>query len=208
MSQTDRLYEQLSHSIRTAQIKPGELLAEPEIAARYGVSRTPARETLRLLAAEGWLQVMPRKGYLVRPLQLQDVSEVMALRLMIEPSLAARAAARATPELCAGLRDMVNAQHESAAGQADQLERAQNFHIAVAEASGNQRAASVLGPLVDEISRLHHILPQAAAHVASTAERDGHLKIVEALEAADCAAAERAMREHLEESRSAMFSGF
>ena len=206
-SQTDRLYEQLSRSIRTAEIKPGALLVEPEIAAQYGVSRTPARETLRLLAAEGWLQVMPRKGYLVRPLQLQDVSEVMQLRLMIEPALAGRAAQRATDELCQQLREIVLAQHETS-GRDGQLDHAENFHIILATASGNQRAASVLGPLVDEISRLHHILPQAAEHISSTAEREGHLKIVQALEARDAHAAETAMREHLEESRNAMFSGF
>ncbi|WP_286957066.1 GntR family transcriptional regulator [Brevibacterium sp. UBA7493] len=207
-SQTERLHTLLSHEIRTARVRPGQMLVEPEVAEKYGVSRTPARETLRLLASEGWLQVLPRKGYFVRPLELQDVSEVMQLRIAIEPALGAEAAKQSTPRLISTLRQLIDEQHEPGADREQQLDRAERFHLAVAEASGNRRAHGVLLPLINEISRLHHAVPKVADHVTSEVERQAHLDIADALEARDPGSTQALIREHLEESRTAMFAAF
>lgn len=91
-SRTESLLVAIRDRIRTAQIAPGEVIAENQFTEEFGVSRTPVRETFRLLTTEGWLQVLPRKGYLVRPLNLTDIREVMDMRIILEPELAARAA--------------------------------------------------------------------------------------------------------------------
>lgn len=207
-SQTDRLHALLSAKIRTAQIKPGDLLAEPEVAAEYGVSRTPARETLRLLASEGWLQVLPRKGYLVRPLQLQDVAEVMDLRAILEPELAAKAAEAADDAFADRLDELVAEQHAEGLSREERLTKAEAFHLWLADGSSNARAKSLLRPLVDEISRLHHAVPRLGRHVESEEERAAHERIAAAVRAGDADATRRLVREHLDEFRSAIFEAF
>src|SRR5437899_2254075 len=78
-SLTQQVYDNLKEEILRAERAPGETVAEPELAARYGVSKTPVREALRLLLQDGWVTALPRKGYLIRPLALEDVREVFAV---------------------------------------------------------------------------------------------------------------------------------
>ena len=70
-SLTEQVYEALREDILRARRRPGQVVAEPELALHYGVSKTPVREALRLLAQDGCVIVLPRKGYLVRPLVLE-----------------------------------------------------------------------------------------------------------------------------------------
>lgn len=58
------------------------VMYEADLAAEFGVSKTPVREALRLLAYTGWVVVLPRKGYLVRPVELSDVRDIFAIRRM------------------------------------------------------------------------------------------------------------------------------
>src|SRR5690242_19444441 len=88
-SLTQQVYENLKEEILRAVRAPGEMVAEPELALRYGVSKTPIREALRLLLQDGWVMALPRKGYLIRPLALEDVRDVFALRQLLEPQLSA-----------------------------------------------------------------------------------------------------------------------
>jgi DNA-binding GntR family transcriptional regulator len=81
------------------------MVLEPSLATYFGVSRTPVREALRMLTHDGWVVTIPRKGYLIKPLQLDDISEVFGLRMMIEPALFAEAARQATAETVAMLVD-------------------------------------------------------------------------------------------------------
>ena len=76
VSLTDQIYERVRQEIIEAKWRPGQILLEPELAALYGVSKTPVREALRLLVQEDWVIILPRKGYLVRPLRLGDIGEV------------------------------------------------------------------------------------------------------------------------------------
>ena len=59
-SLTDQVYESLREEILKVQWAPGDIVAEPELAGRYGVSKTPVREALRLLVQDGWVLVLPR----------------------------------------------------------------------------------------------------------------------------------------------------
>src|SRR3954451_6110206 len=88
------MHARLREEILTARLLPGTTILEPELAARFGVSKTPVREALRLLVQDGWVMVLPRRGYLVRALGLDDLRDVFQLREMIEPGFAAEAAAR------------------------------------------------------------------------------------------------------------------
>src|ERR1700744_2204886 len=146
---TDQVYALLKEEIIRVDRQPGDLLGEAGLAEWFGVSKTPVREALRLLARDGWIIVLPRKGYLVRPLRLGDVREIFAMRLMLEPALASAAAAAADSGVVARLRACVDAQ--AAAGSVrDGLVAARDFHVALTGGAGNSRASRPLAALVDE----------------------------------------------------------
>src|SRR6266536_1566089 len=150
-SLTQQVYDNLKEEILRAERAPGEMLAEPELAARYGVSKTPVREALRLLLQDGWVTALARKGYLIRPLALEDVREVFALRQMLEPELSAEAASRRTNADLQLLSALVERQATGADGLEEALLAARLFHMTIAESAGNSRAIRVLEGLLDEV---------------------------------------------------------
>jgi GntR family transcriptional regulator, rspAB operon transcriptional repressor len=88
----DKIYQALRHEILTCGFPPGQELREQTLAERYGVSRTPIRDSLLRLEQEDLVTVLPRQGYLVRPLSISDVEDMLNLRSIIEPACAAAAA--------------------------------------------------------------------------------------------------------------------
>src|SRR5262245_36270823 len=82
----------LSNDIDNRRIKQGAILLERDVAARFDVSKTPAREALAILCAEGLVQLFPRRGYVVRTLDLTQVMDTFDLRLILEGAAAQRAA--------------------------------------------------------------------------------------------------------------------
>ena len=82
------LYDDIRRDIVGGTFRPGDLLRERELAAKYGVSKTPVREALSLLAQEEMVKAVPRAGYMVTQLTMRDVQEVYHLRLTMEPMAA------------------------------------------------------------------------------------------------------------------------
>jgi DNA-binding GntR family transcriptional regulator len=207
-SLTQQVYENLKEEILRAERAPGEMVAEPELAARYGVSKTPIREALRLLLQDGWVTALPRKGYLIRPLALEDVREVFSLRQMLEPALSAETARRRTDADLQRLAELVERQATST----DQLEgallAARLFHTSIAEAAGNSRAIRILEGLLDEVRRLHYLMPQLEVHITSSDEVDAHRNLVQAFVDRDPDRASTLMHEHLLEAGTAMVEVF
>jgi DNA-binding GntR family transcriptional regulator len=172
------------------------------------VSKTPIREALRLLIQEDWVVVMPRKGYLVRPLRLEDVREIFMLRQLIEPGLVAEASRRAGPADVDRLRQHLH-HHEHARDHLnDALVAASSFHLTLAELGGNARALRVLSGLLDEIRRLHHLMPVLEGRLTSKAEIEDHREIIEALAAKRPDHVASLMREHLANAAQVMVGVF
>lgn len=195
---TERIHRQLRDDILHARLQPGQTVLEPELAARFGVSKTPVREALRLLAQDGWVIVLPRKGYLIRPLGLDDLREVFRLREMLEPGFAAEAAWRVgRTRDDAALTAAVEAQRRAGSDLDLALGSAASFHVRIAELGGLARGAKIIANLVDEVTRLHHLMPSLQAHISSREELDAHEDIAAAIHAGDEATAEATMREHL-----------
>lgn len=194
---TDRVYQRLREEILHARLQPGQTILEPDLAAQFGVSKTPVREALRLLVQDGWVTVLPRKGYLIRPLGLDDLREVFHLREMIEPGFAAEAAWRSGGRGGQTIREAVEAQRSAKHDVDLALESAAAFHIRIAEQAGNVRGAKIVGNLVDEVTRLHYLMPSLEAHIESREELDAHEQITVAIESGNQRDASRAMRDHL-----------
>ena len=196
-SLTDQVHDALKHEIVTAALAPGEALNEPELAARYGVSKTPVREALRLMAQAGWVVTLPRRGYLVRPLALEDIRQIFALRRMLEPPLAAEAARRATDSSVVFLQELIARQSASQQDFEQTVSSAREFHLAIAELSGNARAARMLCALVDEVVRLTYLMPRLESNLRSVTELEAHADIVQAIDHRDADGAAALMRAHL-----------
>jgi DNA-binding GntR family transcriptional regulator len=206
---TERIHRQLRDDILHARLLPGQTVLEPELAAQFGVSKTPVREALRLLVQDGWVIVLPRKGYLIRPLGLDDLREVFHLREMLEPEFAAEAAWRfARRADDNGIGAAVSAQRSAKDDLDLALTGAADFHIRIAEMGGNARGARIVANLVDEVTRLHYLMPSLEAHIKSRDELDAHERIATAIRSGSQREASRAMRDHLRATDRALVDVF
>jgi DNA-binding GntR family transcriptional regulator len=208
VSLTDQIFERVREAIIETKWRPGQILLEPELASIYGVSKTPVREALRLLVKEDWVVILPRKGYLVRPLRLGDISEVFGLRMMIEPALIADTALTAGEPGASLLRQRLDEQRTADADLDRSLDAARQFHLAGAQFARNRRAEVILERLLAEVRRLHHLMPDVESHITSTVEIDAHEHILEAVEQHDAERASSLMRDHLAEVARTMVAAF
>ncbi len=93
----EKILETIRDAIIAGALKPGEKVAEPELAERFGISRTPIREAFRQLESEGYLTVIPRKGAVVVSFSEKDVEEFYAIKSILEGYAARRACENLTP---------------------------------------------------------------------------------------------------------------
>ncbi len=180
-------------------------LTEQEVAMASGVSRTPVREALRRLQAEGYVTVAANQGAIVVEWTADDVNDVFELRALIEPYGAARAAKRAGNEELGQLRELAERQKlESETRAPGFVERIgdlnSSFHRRVQELSGNTRLARLMPILIEAPIVLKTFAHYSAEELVRSASH--HLEIVNALEARDPEWAAAAMRTHILAARS------
>jgi DNA-binding GntR family transcriptional regulator len=192
-----RVYAQLKRDILTCALKPSQAVYEAELAQRYGVSKTPIREALNTLRREGYVQVVPRRGYIVAPISIQDVQQILGLRMILEPSAAALAARHATAEQVQRLRAL--GQSSGADIPADTFEVDQSFHVAVADASGNPRLARYIAELLEEVERVYNLCEELRASGPPVENR--HVGIAEAIAERDEKAAHELMSRAVADGR-------
>ncbi len=133
--------EQLEEMILSGEIEVGARLTESTLAARFGVSRGPIREALLLLAEAGLVKMVHNRGVFVREVSLEDVLQVYDVRAGLARAAGRLVAMRATPELLGQLHDLWDRLEAARKAQDVHLYHALNtdFHIAIVEATGNQR---------------------------------------------------------------------
>ncbi len=178
----------------------GIRITEQEIADATGVSRTPVREALRRLQAEGFLSHIPNQGAAVMEWSADMIGGVFELRALLEPYGAARAAERITTQGLALLKSLAQRQHEESVRRAPgYIKRIgdlnSRFHRAVQEHSGNARLVAMLPALIDAPLVLETFANYEHAELVRSASH--HLEIVSALEARDGVWAASVMRSHI-----------
>lgn len=136
-SVVDRVYAALRARIVDGELGRGVKLRQEALAEELGVSRTPLREALRRLAAEGLVEFHPNRGAHVVELSPEDVRAAYEARLIVEPGAARLAAARRPSDQLAALRAAVEAQRTSA-DQLASYSASRAFHLALVRASGNE----------------------------------------------------------------------
>lgn len=199
-SRTEATYLAIKDDILKGRLAPESLLLEHELASRFGVSKTPIREALRLLVSEGWVLAIPRRGYLIRQLRLEDVREVWGLRQAVEPSLLSETSRRASDAQLEALLPWIDAQRSASEDRDRAVVSGSEFHLSLARLSGNGRAERILTGLLDEVRRLHHLQPRLDSRLSEAQEFEDHFRIVDALKRRQPDEAADVMRAHLRES--------
>ena len=193
------VYEIVTDMLMTHAFEPGARLKIEELARILGVSPTPVREALARVEADGLIVKQPGRSYTVAPLMgIEQVRELMELRLLVEPALAAKAAAQAEPNEIKELRRAARAGGTgakiitAAANRLDMVYDA-TFHAMVADLADNQMISDMLTRLR---SHLHTFRLYYHACLHSVTKNE-HLAVVEAIAKHDPDGAEEAMRVHL-----------
>jgi DNA-binding GntR family transcriptional regulator len=196
--------ERLRQRIFAHELTPGTWIDEQKLAEQYGISRTPLREALKVLASEGLVELKPRRGCYVTEISRQDLDDIFPLMAMLEGRCAAEAVNRATPADIATLKE-IHERLEGAArdGRIDAFfEANQEFHKKIQELSGNRWLLSVIQDLrkVLKLSRLHSLSLEGRLQQSL----DEHRLIMAALEAGNAVHAEKLMHDHLLSGREAL----
>lgn len=192
------LYQQVAEKLReqifNRELEPGSWIDEQKLAADYGISRTPLREALKVLAVEGLVTMKVRRGAYVTEMSADDVTQVYRLLGLLEADAAAEVAERAGDAQIAELRALHD-QLEKRAGQRDAFFLAnEQFHLRLLGIAGNRWRAQIVGDLrkVMKLNRHHSLFKQGRVE-ESLAE---HRAVMVALEQRDADAAARLMRAH------------
>jgi DNA-binding GntR family transcriptional regulator len=210
-SKADQVHAQLKEQIELGELAPGTPLSELSLVARTGASRTPVREALRRLAAEGLVDLTPRLGARVSRVSAQSVRDLFEFRQLLEPAAirSATEAAAADPALRQVFADM-RADFARIQDRTPSLERsrafyelADRFDWAIIDATRNEhlrRAIADLRPHTARLRNLSHLDPRRTD--VSVTE---HLAICDALLAGDADAAAAGIAAHLAESVRTIF---
>jgi DNA-binding GntR family transcriptional regulator len=202
---SERLTQTLRERINRGELAPGTLVIEPALAQEFEVSKTPVRESLRQLTSEGLLQVLPKKGYLVRAISMNDVYEVLELRSLLEPHVAGQVSAMHSAALIASLAGHLEAQEKLAVSDPiASMHAAQRFHSELAAASRNSRIVASLENCFTQTARAHYVLPSMQPYMSQSDELSEHQQILAAIQQSDPEAAAKAMALHLDSIRRAM----
>jgi DNA-binding GntR family transcriptional regulator len=210
-SKVDLVHRRLKEEIELGELPPGTPLSELWLVERTGASRTPVREALRRLAAEGLVDLVPRQGARVSRVSVQSVRDLFDFRSLLEPEAMRQAteAAAADPELRRAFSSLrtefarIQRRPASHARSRAFYDVADRFDWAIIWATRNEhlrRTITELRPHTARLRNLSHVDPQRVE--VSVAE---HLSMCDALLAGDAGEAAAAIAEHLAQSLATIF---
>ncbi|MBL8383306.1 MAG: GntR family transcriptional regulator [Burkholderiales bacterium] len=193
------VHDGLRADILSCALMPGSLLQENDLALRYGVSKSPVRDALLRLEQQGLIEVLPRKGYRVRPVSVADAAEMYEMRLLLERACVARAIDHADPATLAALDSYRDSGRTTDLPSWIAYNRA--FHLAVARAAGSARLARAAGQIIEEFDRLTYMSIVRFSTDGLAALVAEHGALIDALQARDRRRAQVLARTHVEEAR-------
>lgn len=193
----DELVERLREMIHAGELQAGQKIPEKALCEQFQVSRTPLREALKVLAADGLVRLTPNRGASVAELTLKDLEEVFPIIASLEGLSGELACARIDDAGIAAIRAM----HEEMAGHyasrnlPEYFRLNQGIHRAILQAAGNASLAAVYDNLAGRISRARYVANMSPQRwQRAMAEHDG---ILAALEQRDGERLGRLLREHV-----------
>ncbi|WP_157470183.1 FadR/GntR family transcriptional regulator [Desulfobulbus elongatus] len=214
------LIERISAMIRTGELVPGNRLPpERKLAEMFGVSRNSLRQAFQALAERGIIESRQGDGtYLLTAIETPLTSdaiadaiseqsgllhEIVEFRRIVEPQLTALAARRITPEALDRLKIVVCDQQRALTAGRDADGFDAEFHQLLAESAGNRVLSKVMATIQSIVNESRSIWLQSSERRLASVE--GHLRIIDALEARDTETARLAMRDHIAEIEQHIF---
>lgn len=200
----DEVAAQLRERIFAGQLAPGSYVDEPALCSELSISRTPLREALKVLTAEGLLQHQPRRGCFVREITERDLDEIFPVIALLEGRCAFEAATKASDADLAALEQLHERLQAHAGARRINDYYQVNFaiHEAIITLADNRWLAQVIGDLrkLVKLARLQQL------HAPGRLEQSlsEHMAVYAALKARDAEGAEAAMRTHLTRQRVAL----
>jgi len=190
----EKILETIREAILRGQLKPGEKVAEPELAERFGISRTPIREAFRQLESEGYLTVIPRKGAVVTSLSERAVEEFYAIKSILEGYAARMAAQNLTSRDIARL-EAINARLGQLADEGDVktfFKVHNEFHELFIKAADNEKLLELINQLMLKFNRLRLASLSLPGRMQISVQE--HKKIIEAFKNKDGELADNLVR--------------
>ncbi|MFF5723282.1 GntR family transcriptional regulator [[Kitasatospora] papulosa] len=193
----ERVYAHIKEAVLDRRYEGGTLLTEGDLAETVGVSRTPVREALLRLQAEGLIKLYPKKGALVLAVSAQEISDVVETRLLVE-EFAARKAVPASAQLIARLEQLLEEQRELAeAGDLAAVSvKDRCFHAEIVKNAGNEILSRLYDQLRDRQLRMGVAVMEAhPGRIAANITEHGEL--LDAIRAGDVEGAAQVVRRHV-----------
>ena len=200
-SLADQAYAAIKQKIITLEFAPGACLSVAAVNEALGIGRTPVHQAVRRLAHEGMIEILPRKGMIVKPLSLQDALAIAEVRLLNEAHCARLAAENARQKDIATLDAILQrAGHAAKAGDTEAMMLAdRDFHCAISGIARNPVLADILRNLHERSLRFWFVSLHQPKHQAEVGKE--HSDILQAIKRRDADGAEQAMRRHIESFR-------
>lgn len=201
MSQAGELaYQAIREAIAEGRFVAGARLREEELSSSIGVSRTPVREALRRLSAEGIVEFLPNRGAHVASWSDTDLEEIFELRATLEGLAAQRAAARITPEVLAELDRLATEMEERLGDRSERArfeiaQRNNEFHSLVLEASESRQLVTTTRGVI-QVALVHRTFSRYSERALARSFAH-HRELIEALSAGDAGWSGSVMRSHI-----------
>jgi DNA-binding GntR family transcriptional regulator len=198
LSLADAVAQAVRDGITAGELRPEKTYSVYQLADLLGVSRSPVREGMLRLAEAGLVEIRRNRGFRVLPPRAHDIEEIVEIRLALEPPAARKAAGQGTDEQHAAVRSVLDTM-AGAAARGDETSfwsADRTLHDLLLRTAGNARAAAIVDRLRSTTALLGP--PTTASGRTLTEIHAEHEPVVTAVLARDGAAAEAAMRTHLE----------
>ena len=200
----DQVYEKLRLEIISFELKPGERISESQLATRLGVGIASIRAVLPKLVQEGLIINQRRMGHVISPITMQDVHDICQLREILEPQASELAAENIDIDLLESIdeRSKQSIPKGDRKAEMESLLANRDFHVAIAQASGNERLRSWIAQLQDFSIRFQYLLRHSPP--LSSEWEHSHEPIIEAFKKRDPQLSRELMLEHLSRGREHM----
>jgi len=195
MQVADRLREQIYQN----ELAPGDAIDEMALCERFGISRTPLREALKVLDSEGLIELIPRRGSFVRRMDIEELNELFPVMVVLEGLCAREAVENCATEDLQRLETM-HEKLESFAEQGDidgYYEQNFVFHQAIQDLSGNKWLQRVIGDLRKVLRLARHMQLTIPGRLESSLSE--HRQIMQAFKEKDPDLADQNMQNHLKQ---------
>ena len=194
----EKILENIRDAIISGSLKAGSRVSEPELAERYGISRTPIREAFRQLESEGYLTVIPRRGAVVSEFSEKDVEEFYAIKSILEGYAARRACEKLSDRDLARLQSINDRLSELAEHNDIKtfFKIHSDFHDMFIKAADNEKLRDLITSLVTRFQRLRLTSLSMPGRMRISVQE--HEKIIEAFRNKDAALAETLVRKNAE----------